>query len=94
MEKQTIQDEKVHAYNKLIDEGKNLEEILAMLERARSKVIKTEINQDDKKKFYDFIQSVYYKRDALFIKAQSIMKEIGRYNRRKLKNERNKEKRT
>ncbi|NVM44494.1 MAG: hypothetical protein HWN79_06235 [Candidatus Lokiarchaeota archaeon] len=91
MEKQTIQDEKVHAYNNLIDEGKNLEEILAMLERAYSKVIKTEINQDDKKKFYDFIQSVYYKRDALFIKAQTIMKEIGRYNKRKLKNERNKE---
>jgi len=89
MEKQTIQDEKVHAYNNLIDEGKKLEEILAMLERVYSKVIKTEINQDDKKKFYDFIQSVYYKRDALFIKAQTIMKEIGRYNKRKLRNKRN-----
>ena len=91
MEKQTIQDEKIHAYNNLIDEGKNLEEILAMLERVYSKVRKSEINQDDKKIFYDFIQSVYYKRDALFIKARTIMKEIGRYNRRKLKNERNKE---
>ncbi len=76
MEKQTIQDEKVHAYNNLIDEGKNLEDILAMLERAYSRVRKSEINQGDKKIFYDFIQSVYYKRDAIFIKARTIMKEI------------------
>ena len=86
MENQTTQDEKYHAYNKLIEEGKNLEEILTMLERTKSKVIKSNINQNDKKMFYDFIQSVYYKRDALFTKARMIMKEIERYNRRKFKN--------
>ena len=45
MENQTTQDEKFHAYNNLIEEGKNLEEILAMLERTKSKVIKSKINQ-------------------------------------------------
>ncbi len=86
MENQTTQDEKFHAYNNLIEEGKNLEEILAMLERTRSKVIKSEINENDKKIFYDFIESVYYKRDALFTKARMIIKEIRRINKRKLKN--------
>ena len=86
MENQTTQDEKNHAYKKLIEEGKNLEEILAMLERAYSRVIKSKINKNDKKKFYDFIQSVYYKRDALFTKADMTIKEIRRYNKRKLKN--------
>ena len=43
MENQTSQDEKFHAYNNLIEEGKNLEEILSMLERVHSKVIKSTI---------------------------------------------------
>ena len=85
MENQTSQDEKQHAYNNLIEEGKNLQEILTMLESTKSKVMKSKINENEKKKFYDFIESVYYKRDALFIKARMIMKEIGRINKRKNK---------
>lgn len=87
MENQSIQDEKYHAYNKLTEEGKNLQEILTMLERTKSKVIKSKINEDDKKKIYDFIQSVYYKRDALFTKADMIIKEVRKLNKRKLKND-------
>lgn len=86
MENQTTQDEKHHAYNNLINEGENLQEILMMLESTRSKVMKSKINENDKKKFYDFIESVYYKRDALFTKARMIIKEIGRINKRKFKN--------